>query len=160
MWRKLREPAIAQKVAVALLLAGFCLLIVEVRFEHQAVLGKKWQAWMPIIYSALMFISGPIALFFWNRGGRIFLSVAFTLSPILGLLGFWFHSKGDPWLALCKVFKVICMMPGKIPMDTGGPPVLAPLALAGLGMLGIVLCSVACSTKPPEKIEQAAQSDG
>ncbi len=160
MLQKIREPEIAQKLAVALLLAGFGLLIVEVRFEHQAVLAKKWQAWIPIIYSASMLIGGPIGLFLWNRGGQIFLSAAFALAPILGLLGFWFHSKGDPWLALCKVVTVICMMPGKIPMDTGGAPVLAPLALAGLGMLGVVLCFAACSTKPPEKNEQAAQSAG
>ncbi len=147
MLREIREPAIAQRVAAALLIAGFALLVLEVRFEHQAVLGKKWQAWMPIIYSASMLLGGPIGLFLWNRGGRICLSLAFALAPILGLFGFCFHSKGDPWLALCKVFNVISMIPGKIPMDTGGPPVLAPLALAGLGLVGMVICLASCSSK-------------
>lgn len=41
------------------------------------------------------------------------------------------------------------MVPGNIPLDAGGPPVLAPLALAGLGMLGLVICLAVCSDKKP-----------
>lgn len=55
-------------------------------------------------------------------------------------LGFWFHSKGQPFTALCQVMKVICMSPGKIVTEDLGPPVLAPLSLVGLGLLGVVLC--------------------
>lgn len=147
MLSKLQEASIAQKLAIVLLLGGLGLLLVEVRFEHQAVLAKKWQAWIPLAYTTIMLIAGPLGLFFWNRGGRILLCAGFALAPLLGLVGFWFHSKADPWLALSKVYKVIWMMPGKIPLDTDGPPVLAPLALAGLGMLGLVICLARCSNK-------------
>lgn len=150
MLRKLQEPAIAQKLAVTLLLAGLGLLLVEVRFEHQAVLAKKWQSWIPLVYTSIMLIAGPLGMFFWKRGGRVMLCAGFALAPLLGLVGFWFHSKGDPWLALGKIYTVICMTPGKIPLDAGGPPVLAPLALAGLGMVGLVICLVACSGNRPE----------
>lgn len=136
----IREPAIAQLVCIALLLGGLALLLVEVRFEHQAVLGKKWQAWIPIIYCCAMLVVGPLAMRLWQRSGRYLLAIGFALAPILGLLGFWFHSKAHPVLAMSKVFRVVCMTPGKIPMDADGPPVLAPLALAGLGLLGAVLC--------------------
>lgn len=139
------QPSIAQKLAVVLLLGGLALLLVEVRFEHQAVLGKKWQAWIPLAYTAIMLIAGPLGLFFWNRGGRFLLCAGFALAPLLGLIGFWFHSKADPWLALSRVYNVVWMTPGKIPLDVGGPPVLAPLALAGLGMLGLVICLATCS---------------
>lgn len=137
---KIREPAIVQFICIALLLGGLALLLVEVRFEHQAVMGKKWQTWIPLTYCFAMLIVGPLAMSIWQRGGRHLLAAGFALAPILGLLGFWFHSKTDPVLAVSKVFRVISMTPGKIPLDVGGPPVLAPLALAGLGLLGTVLC--------------------
>lgn len=40
MLSRLQEPSIAQKLAIALLQAGLGLLLVEVRFEHQAVLWR------------------------------------------------------------------------------------------------------------------------
>ena len=148
---KLREPAKAQLVCIALLLGGLALLLVEVRFEHQAVLGKKWQTWIPLIYCSAMLIIGPLAMTIWQRGGRQLLATGFALAPILGLLGFWFHSKEDPVLAVSKVFKVICMAPGKIALDVDGPPVLAPLALTGLGLIGVVLCITKWKPDGPTK---------
>ncbi|MBS2009899.1 MAG: hypothetical protein JST01_22810 [Cyanobacteria bacterium SZAS TMP-1] len=142
---QLSKPRIAQKVAALMLLLGLALLLIEVRFEHQAVLGKKWQAWIPIIYSSIMLVAGGVSLTFWDRGGRLILKLGFGIAPVVGLTGFWLHSKGDPWMAMCMVLKVICMMPGKIPLDGGGPPVLAPLALAGLGLLGLVICQPNCA---------------
>ncbi|MFN8656825.1 MAG: hypothetical protein U0105_10845 [Candidatus Obscuribacterales bacterium] len=137
---RLRDPAVAQKVAIALLISGLGLLLVEVRFEHQVVLAKKWQSWIPLIYTTAMLIAGGIALPLWKRGGRIALLFGFAAGVIVGSLGFWFHSKGLPFTALCQVMKVICMTPGKIVTEDLGPPVLAPLSLIGLGLLGVVLC--------------------
>lgn len=144
MLNQLKKPAIVRKLVVALLLAGLGLLLIEVRFEHQTVLGKQWQAWIPLVYTFIMILVGTPALVFWRHGGRQVLSVGFAIAPFLGLFGFWFHSKGEPWLAICKVIRVICMMPGKIPMDVDGPPVLAPLAVAGLGALGLLICWMRC----------------
>ncbi|MBI2812444.1 MAG: hypothetical protein HYX67_16685 [Candidatus Melainabacteria bacterium] len=148
---KINDPRFVEKLIVTLLLAGLALLFVEVRFEHQAVLAKKWQAWIPLIYSGLMVLIGPFALFFWNRGGKMLLAVAFSLAPIIGGFGFWLHSKGDPWMAICNVVKVVCMVPGKIPLDVEGPPVLAPLALGGLGLIGLVICASGLSYEAKSK---------
>lgn len=141
---ELSKPRIAQRVAVLLLLLGLALLLVEVRFEHQAVLGKKWQAWIPIAYTSIMLVGGGVGLATWERGGRMMLKLGFGIAPLVGLTGFWLHSKGDPWMTTCMVLKVVCMMPGKISLDGGGPPVLAPLALVGLGLLGMVICQANC----------------
>ena len=149
---KLSKPRIAQRMAVLLLLFGLALLLVEVRFEHQAVLGKKWQAWIPIAYTSIMLVGGGVGLATWEQGGRMMLKLGFGIAPLVGLTGFWLHSKGDPWMAMCMVLKVVCMMPGKIPLDGGGPPVLAPLALAGLGLLGLVVCLANCSEVEDPKI--------
>lgn len=148
---KISEPRFVEKLVVALLLAGLALLFIEVRFEHQAVLAKKWQAWIPLVYSGLMVLLGPATLVFWNRGGKKLLAVAFCLAPIIGGIGFWFHSKGDPWMAFCNVVKVVCMMPGKIPLDVDGPPVLAPLALGGLGLVGVVICAAGLGSESKSK---------
>jgi len=140
--KSLRSPALAQKLAILFLLLGLLLLLVEVRYEHQVVLGEKWQAWIPIVYTAAMFITGCVGLLLWGKVWRLILSIGFALAPLIALIGLWFHSKGDPWMAICMVFKVICMMPGKVATDAGGPPFLAPLALAGLGMLGLLICQI------------------
>jgi hypothetical protein len=141
---ELSKPRIAQRVAVLLLLVGLALLLIEVRFEHQAVLGKMWQAWIPIAYTSIMLVAGGFGLAIWGRGGRMIVKLGFGIAPLVGLTGFWLHSKGDPWMAMCMVLKVVCMMPGKIPLDGGGPPVLAPLSLVGLGLLGLVICQANC----------------
>ncbi len=148
---KLSEPRIAQRLAVLLLLFGLALLLLEVRFEHQAVLGKRWQAWIPLAYTSIMLIVGGVSLAIWGRGGRLVLKLGFGIAQLVGLIGFWLHSKGDPWMAICTVLKVVCMMPGKIPLDGGGPPVLAPLALAGLGLLGLIICHVNCDGLSEQK---------
>ena len=114
MLRRLRDPEVAQKVAIILLIFGLALLLVEVRFEHQVVLAKKWQSWIPLIYTSAMLMAGGIGLPLWKRGGRKALMCGFAAGAIVGSLGFWFHSKGQPITAVCQVMKVICMSPGKI----------------------------------------------
>lgn len=111
--RKSREPLVAGKLLIFLLLAGLALLFIEVRFEHQAVLGRRWQAWLPLGYCAFLFLMGPVSLALWNRGGRRLLLICFSVAPLIGTLGFWFHSKGDPWRSVCTVMKVVCMQPGR-----------------------------------------------
>lgn len=101
--RKSREPLVAGKLLIFLLLAGLALLFIEVRFEHQAVLGRRWQAWLPLGYCAFLFLMGPVSLALWNRGGRRLLLICFSVAPLIGTLGFWFHSKGDPWRSVCTV---------------------------------------------------------
>jgi hypothetical protein len=140
IFTRLRDPLVAQKVAIILLISGLALLLVEVRFEHQVVLAKKWQSWIPLAYTTGMLVTGGIGLPLWQRGGRNALLCGFATGVIIGMLGFWFHSKGQPISALCQVMKVICMPPGRIITEDLGPPVLAPLSLIGLGLVGAVIC--------------------
>ncbi len=114
MLDRVQDPVIVQKLAVFLLLSGLALLLIEIRFEHQVVLAKKWQAWIPLVYTADIITAGGIALFLWDAGGRKLLVWGFSIGIIIGLMGFWFHSKGQPFDAVLQVMKVICMSPGRI----------------------------------------------
>jgi hypothetical protein len=141
MLDRLQDSVLVQKLAVFLLLSGLALLLIEIRFEHQVVLAKKWQAWIPLVYTTGMITAGGIGLCFWEAGGRKLLVWGFSIGVIIGMLGFWFHGKGQPLDAILQVLKVICMSPGRVVTYDLGPPVLAPLAMVGLGLLGVILCA-------------------
>lgn len=140
MLKRLQDPWFAQKLAVVLYLAGLCLLSVEIRFEHQAVLGEKWQAWIPLVYLCAMTILGACSLLRWQSWGRKVLIAGFLAGALVGLAGFWFHCKANPLKAVSMVLHVVSSSPGRVLVDVEGPPVLAPLALVGLSLLAALIC--------------------
>jgi hypothetical protein len=137
-----RNIQIAQ---IGLLLGGISLLLVEIRFEHQAVLVDKWQAWIPIVYLALSLLFGSVALVCLRSFGKNLLIVLFSGLAVIGIAGFCFHSLGKPVKQVSEVVSVDFSPPGQLKPDDGEdshPPVLAPLALVGLGLLGILTCLI------------------
>ncbi len=127
---------------IAALLGGAALLLVELRFEHREVLGETWHAWIPLGYLAVLLVAGSAALARFHRGGRRVLVTLFALALVLGALGMWFHSDGHPVRALGQIADAWLAAPGS---DAGvkvgsEPPVLAPGAFIGLGLLGLLSC--------------------
>ncbi len=117
---------------VAAVLAGSALLLAEVRFEHREVLGETWRAWVPLGYGASLLLVGSVALLRWRRGGRRVLTALFTLALAVGALG----------ICLARVLSAWRLPPGQ---DGGtkigsAPPVLAPGAFWGLGLIGLIAC--------------------
>jgi hypothetical protein len=91
----------------------------------------------------LMLIAGGLGLYHWNSWGRRVLQVGFSLCLIVGALGTWFHSKGDPVGNFRRVITAWF-----VPIGTNGgvktgsaPPEMAPLAFVGLGLIGLLCCS-------------------
>ena len=129
------------KAIAAALLGGFVLLLNEIRFEHREVLGGTRIAWTPIVFCIAALLIGSCALSFWEKWGRKALLTIYAISFVVGLAGVWFHSDGH----LGRVFQVLSvwtLKPGEaghFPQDA--PPVLAPLAFCGLGLLGVIACS-------------------
>ncbi|MBI4951388.1 MAG: hypothetical protein HY908_05105 [Myxococcales bacterium] len=140
MQPSLRDPFVAQRLAVALLLGGIALLVLEVRVEHHVVLAEKTHAWAPLIYGMAMLALGALALPLWRRGGRQAMAWGFAFGILLGAVGVFFHAKGEPFSAVAELFGIVLRSPGDIVTDGGGPPILAPLAWSGLGLLGVVVC--------------------
>ena len=138
---RLRAVPLNEQV-IAALLGGGALLLVEIRFEHREALGETWHAWLPLCYLAVLLVGGSAALLFFQRGGRHVLAVLFGLALVIGVLGVWFHADGHPMHALGQVASAWLSPPGSAAGVKVGsrPPVLAPAAFMGLGLLGIVSC--------------------
>jgi hypothetical protein len=124
------------------LLGGAAMLLAEIRFEHRLVLAQTWHAWIPVLFAALLFALGVIALVRWDRGGRETLLVLFALAVAVGVLGIWFHSGGHPVKRLLEVLAAWTLEPGEEGATRvgGAPPILAPAAFCGLGFLGVSAC--------------------
>ena len=113
------------------------LILTQVRYDHRMILEKQPIAWTPIVFSVLMIVSCVLGLSFWNHGGRSVLAVGFLIAIAVGLLGFWYHTDGHP---VREVAHDLSVWAAKIP-DEDKPPTLAPLAFAGLGLLGWCACA-------------------
>jgi hypothetical protein len=131
------------RIIVLILLGGLATLLMDIRWEHRVELGRQWETWIPLVYIGLMLVVGIISLYRWEGSWPKILQVGFALGVIVGLLGVWFHGGKDPVGNLLRVFTA-----WTIPLGTNGgvkvssePPVIAPLAFVGLGLLGILACS-------------------
>jgi hypothetical protein len=124
----------------------FAALLLDLRYDHNHVLRKHPYAWVPIIYSGLMFVAGLIGLAAWDTWGRQALMVLFAAGFVVGVLGYYFHSGGHLLHPLRLLFSV---WGGKHPDPVEKPPVLAPLSFAGLGALGLLACSNRFQSPPP-----------
>lgn len=139
-WRRL---ALVQRGLLVLLLGGIFLLLVEIRSEHSAVMGEKWQSWIPCVYLSVLVVLMPIGIMFVRRFGRNLLIALFSGLIIVGTLGFWFHTKGKPFQKVAEIVATDLSAPGHLKEQSdedSAPPVLAPLALVGLGSIGVLVC--------------------
>jgi len=123
-----------------ILFGGFLLLLVEIRFEHRSVLDD-WRAWLPILLCAGMLFIVPAGALAWNRGGRMLIAVSYCLTFLLGVFGLIVHSQGHLWPRLTETLSVWWLAPAMAQsLNAAHPPLLAPCALCGLGMIGLMLC--------------------
>ena len=138
------------KLIVLIVLGALASLLLEIRYTHREVLGEEPLSWTPLIYSGLMLVAGVLALAFWERGGRKTLLWCFALGLIIGPVGLFLHTHQHPVQGLQRELSAWSQ-----PIKSEGehhdededhgaldrPPVLAPLAFFGLGLLGIVACA-------------------
>lgn len=132
-----------QRRIAGTLILGAAFLLCEIRFEHREVLRGTVRSWIPLGYCALLLAAGIPAWLAWHRGGRKVLAALFSAGLLVGLLGAWFHSDGRPGKTLLRVAKAWVLPPGEDGGVKAGsaPPLLAPLAFCGLGMLGLLSCA-------------------
>jgi len=126
------------KILILILAAVFFGLFVDLRYEHVDKIRHHWQAWIPIAYSGIMAISCLVGVLRWESKAREALFYAFTVGIFVGLFGFWLHNHGH---IITDVSKVLLAW-FKFEHLADAPPTLAPLTYAGLGVVGMLVCSV------------------
>jgi hypothetical protein len=131
------------RIIVLVLLVGLATLSIDIRWEHRVELARQLETWIPLIYIGLMLTAGGIGLYKWEIWGRRVLQVGFSIALIVGALGVWFHGGKDPAGSLFRVLTA-----WMIPVGSNGgvkvssePPIMAPLAFVGLGLIGLLACS-------------------
>jgi hypothetical protein len=122
------------RVLVLLLSLTFVGLIIDLRSEHIDVIPHHWTAWIPIYYSGIGMVVGFITSIKWIESFRRLFFWTSVIGIFVGLLGFWFHN-GDHLIS--NVAQVI--QAWYLPLSHhDDAPVLAPLALCGLGVIGML----------------------
>jgi hypothetical protein len=123
------------RVLILLLAGAFVGLMVDIRVEHVDVVRERKIAWLPIIYAGFMTIASLVAFVFWNKTTRRIMIPLFLLAFVVGGMGFYFHNHGH----LKEVITTSVNAWTDPNMDhSDGPPQVAPLAFAGLGMIGVL----------------------
>jgi hypothetical protein len=125
------------KLVVFALLLGFCVLLIQVRYDHRSVIGEDAIGWIPIIFSIAMIFISSFGLLFWSKGGRRVLQWFYLVAIVVGLVGCWYHTNGRVVRALQHSLSAWIR---KIP-DEDKPPAFAPLTFAGIGILGVLVCA-------------------
>jgi hypothetical protein len=136
-----QKTAHIRKWLLLLLLGAMFIALLEVRFEHQAILGEKPQAWIPLAYCGFMLVAIPVGLATKNTFGVRFLVSSFIGLAVVGLMGVWFHAGQKPDVRISAIIKTATSTPGEMVAtdDDSGAPLLAPFALFGLGAMGVLI---------------------
>lgn len=130
-------------VVVALSFVGTA---VEVRYLHQVAMRETWAAWIPVIISVVGLFACLFALCAeqWQRQVALGL---FILTIIAGPVGFYFHTKMN-FGEMTRVFRAEgdkqLMKNAKGDVD---PPALAPLAISGMALIGLLAAKGAWERK-------------
>jgi len=133
------------------LFGGFATLVVEVRYEHREAVHEAWQAWIPIVYTAVAALASLVAMGA-KKGLRKTVNFVFALGLAVGVFGLYMHvRKDDGTVDLSKFEKFV--MPDKTVYSSekdvrGNPiptsirrPIAAPLGIAGLSAIGFIVTS-------------------
>jgi hypothetical protein len=123
------------RILIFILANGFMGLMMDIRVEHVDVVRERAVAWLPILFSGFMALSCVLSFIFWGKLTRRIMIPLFLASLVVGAMGFYFHNHGN-------IKKVIASLlnawtdPNMEHSDA--PPQLAPLAFAGLGVIGLL----------------------
>jgi len=125
-------------LAMLALAAGFIILAIEIRYSHRFELAKHPIAWTPIVFSAL---AALMALLSIGKSQKVRQAAAFVF--LLGIavagVGIVEHTNSNPVRTLRVLQPLGIQVAGaNVDEDRMKPP-LAPLSMAGLGVLGAIL---------------------
>jgi hypothetical protein len=132
-----RADTLLRWIGHALLMFGFAMLMLDIRYEHREAVGDVPFAWIPIVFSGVMIAVIPLAVALWNKGGKYLLAVGYAGAILVGLLGCFFHAHGHFFEHMVATLSVWQSLVTKIDPKSWFPPFFAPLAFDGLGTIGL-----------------------
>ena len=125
----------------AVMFGGFLLLLCEVRFEHRAVLLEDWRPWIPVAFCGFMLAAIPLLNWMSSTFTRRALLGCYLIALCLGLFGLIVHSEGHLLERLNELVAVwTSSLQAGAEIKAHHPPLLAPLAFTGLGLIGVLFC--------------------
>jgi len=151
---KLSQNQACKAVIIAVGL-GFLTMAIEVRYLHLNAVKESWAANVPTVASIVAMIASFVSLFVHGRAKKL-ASVFFAVVAIAGLAGVYFHTelKTERFTMLFSSSKKESESEQKSEEDKGkeegresededsNVPPLAPLAMLGLAVIGLLANSV------------------
>ncbi len=144
-----RKPRVTlNRLLFAFLTAGFLFLATETFLEHSGILGKKPPALIPVAFSVVALLVSAAAAAAWPSNPARLVRAFFVLPLLVGLAGLYFHNEDR--------LEGHAALPAAIADEEEGehdesgstaadgheedhhPPILAPLAFVGMGVLGLL----------------------
>ncbi len=130
-----------RRALVGFVAAGCLLLLVEVLIEHREVLGEKPIAWSPIVVCGLALLVSLWAFAQWQPLAQKALQIASVLLLLVGIGGLYFHNAGRLGLEReehkAETHEAAEHGEHEEGEEHHAPP-LAPLAISGMGVLGLM----------------------
>lgn len=137
----MQKPNLLRHAQAAAMFGGFSLLLCEIRFEHRAVLLEDWRPWVPIAICGLMLVVIPVVSWLASIGARRTLMGCYVLTMCLGVFGLIVHSDGHLFERLNELVSVwTSSLQAGAEIKAHHPPLLAPAAFTGLGLIGLLFC--------------------
>ena len=119
---------------------GFIFLLIETRIEHHEVMNEKLVACVPMIVSAVGVLLASLAAFLWKPKLIRVLHFYLILTMLVGLGGMFFHNE-DRFEAKHQEETELrddASHEHDAQQHEEHPPMLAPFAFVGLGVVGLL----------------------
>ena len=133
------------RLLVLIIAGGFLFLLTDTIIEHREILAKEWTAYIPVLFSGIALAAAVTTVVRWNRASIKLFRIVLLASFLVAAGGMYFHLAEDDEDE--KPAAAALQLQEKAGEEKERPP-LAPLAFAGMAVIGLI------GTSPKWKTEE------